>query len=274
MTNDDQTKQEVRKVFDRIANREDWERLYAGAPNRLTYNFISRQRAVEEMLACIRLGQVLELGCGTGDLSPFLMERASGYTGVDISEAMIERARANYGRQIGTGRARFEVGDCERLQFGDASFEMVVAVALIEYLPDPSKALDEMRRVLKPGGRLAISTWQVAQTDELRPVLKELGLPSTRAPGWITEPGALEALITRNGFTGVSVTVDSMDFRYADAEEFWQQARGTIVRRQLDPLDPQQKKHALSLLTERMKPHQRADGYYLRASALFAVANI
>lgn len=157
MTNDDQTKQEVRKVFDRIANREDWERLYAGAPNRLTYNFISRQRAVEEMLACIRLGQVLELGCGTGDLSPFLMERASGYTGVDISEAMIERARANYGRQIGTGRARFEVGDCERLQFGDASFEMVVAVALIEYLPDPSKALDEMRRVLKPGGHCLIT---------------------------------------------------------------------------------------------------------------------
>ena len=104
MTNDDQTKQEVRKVFDRIANREDWERLYAGAPNRLTYNFISRQRAVEEMLACIRLGQVLELGCGTGDLSPFLMERASGYTGVDISEAMIERAPTTAGRSARAAR--------------------------------------------------------------------------------------------------------------------------------------------------------------------------
>jgi ubiquinone/menaquinone biosynthesis C-methylase UbiE len=157
MNSDDQRKQAVREVFDRIANREDWERLYAGTPNRLTYNFISRQRAVEEMLAPIRLGRVLELGCGTGDLSPFLIERATGYTGVDISTAMIERARANYGRQIGTGRARFEAGDCERLQFGDASFDTVVAVALIEYLPDPSKALDEMRRVLKPGGHCLIT---------------------------------------------------------------------------------------------------------------------
>jgi hypothetical protein len=64
-----------------------------------------------------------------------------------------------------------------------------------------------------------------------------------------------------------------MDFRYADAEEVWQQGRGTGMRRILDTLDATQKKHALSLLTERMKPHHRDDGYYLGAAALLAVAN-
>jgi len=66
--------------------------------------------------------------------------------------------------------------------------------------------------------------------------------------------------------------MDSMDFRYADAEDVWQTARGTGMRRLLDRLDATQKKQALSLFTERMKPHQRADGYYLRATALLAVA--
>jgi len=63
-----------------------------------------------------------------------------------------------------------------------------------------------------------------------------------------------------------------MDFRYTDAEDVWQTARGTGMRRLLDRLDATQKGRALSLFTERMKPHQRDDGYYLRATALLAVA--
>jgi trans-aconitate methyltransferase len=63
-----------------------------------------------------------------------------------------------------------------------------------------------------------------------------------------------------------------MDFRYTDAEDVWQTARGTGMRRLLDRLDATQKNRALSLFTERIKPHQREDGYYLRATALLAVA--
>ena len=232
------------------------------------------RRLVE--VAAVKVGaRVLDIASGRGAVLFPAAERVGAggeVVGIDLADAM---ALATSEEAASRGlKARVSVMDAEELTFQDASFDFVTCGFGIMFFPDQDRGLAQMRRVLKPGGRLAISTWQVAQTDELRPVLKELGLPSTRAPGWITEPGALEALITRNGFTGVSVTVDSMDFRYADAEEFWQQARGTIVRRQLDPLDPQQKKHALSLLTERMKPHQRADGYYLRASALFAVANI
>ena len=72
-----------------------------------------------------------------------------------------------------------------------------------------------MRRVLKPGGCLAVSTWRVAQGADLHPVLKEMGIPRrSHNPGWITEPDILEALIHRNGFTDISVKMDSMDFRY------------------------------------------------------------
>jgi hypothetical protein len=67
--------------------------------------------------------------------------------------------------------------------------------------------------------------------------------------------------------------MDSMDFRYSDAEDVWQTARGTGMRRVLDKLDATQKERALSLFTEHMKPHRRDDAYYLRATALLAVAN-
>ena len=142
----------------------------------------------------------------------------------------------------------------------------------IMFFPDQDCGLAQMRRVLKPGGCLALSTWRVSQGVDFYPIFREIGVSATRTPGWITEPDTLEALILRNGFTDISVKMDSMDFRYADAEDVWQTGRGTGVRRVLDTLDATQKQRALSLVTERMKPHQRDDGYYLKATALLAVA--
>ena len=95
---------------------------------------------------------------------------------------------------------------------------------------------------------IAISTWRVAQGTDLHPVLKEMGIPRGQNPGWITEPDILEALIHRNGFTDIGVKMDSMDFRYADAEDVWQTARGTGMRRVLDRLDATQKQRALRYL--------------------------
>jgi SAM-dependent methyltransferase len=170
-------------------------------------------------------------------------------------------------------KARVSVMDAEELTFPDASFDCVTCGFGIMFFPDQDRGLAHMRRVLKAGGCLALSTWRVSQADELLPVLNAIGIPPSRNPGWITEPDRLEALLRRNGFTGIRVKSDAMDFRYADAEEVWQQGRGTGMRRILDTLDAMQKKHALALLTERMKPHQRDDGYYLGATALLAVAN-
>jgi ubiquinone/menaquinone biosynthesis C-methylase UbiE len=63
------------------------------------------------------------------------------------------------------------------------------------FFPDQDRALAQMRRVLKPGGCLAVSAWRVGQGADLRPVLKEMGILPNRGPGWITEPDILEALI-------------------------------------------------------------------------------
>ena len=217
---------------------------------------------------------VLDIAAGRGAVLFPVAERVGTggeVVGIDLADAM---AHATSEEAASRGlKARVNVMDAEELTFPDASFDCVTCGFGIMFLPDQDRGLAQMRRVLKPGGCLALSTWRVTQGDALHPVLNAIGIPPSRNPGWITEPDILEALIRRNGFTGISVKIDSMDFRYADAEEVWQQGRGTGQRRILDTLDATQKKHALSLLTERMKPHQRHDGYYITATALLAVAN-
>lgn len=150
-------KQGVAQVFDNIALKSSWEKLYQGKIDRISYNFASRQRAVEELLKPYVSGKALDIGCGSGDLAVFYAAKGAGYTGVDLSSSMIERARSNYAALIREGRADFKVADCENLPFNDGEFDVLSAVALIEYLPDPLKALGEIFRVVKTGGYILIT---------------------------------------------------------------------------------------------------------------------
>jgi ubiquinone/menaquinone biosynthesis C-methylase UbiE len=150
-------KEDVIQVFDAIAARASWEKLYSEKPNRINYGFITRQRAVEEMIGPYAKGKVLDLGCGSGDLSVFYAKKGADYIGVDLSSKMIERANKNYANLVQQKKAVFQVGDCENLPFQDGEFDALSAVALIEYLPDPSKALDEMARITKKGGIVLLS---------------------------------------------------------------------------------------------------------------------
>jgi SAM-dependent methyltransferase len=230
------------------------------------------RRLVE--LANIPVGaRVLDIATGRGAVLFPVAERVGAdgaIVGIDLAEAM---AHATSEEAVRRGlKASVKVMDAEELIFPDECFDCVTCGFGIMFFPDQDRGLAQMRRVLRPGGRLAISTW-VARGDEIHAVLGAMGIPSSRNPGWITEPDVLEALVRRNGFSDICVKSDSMDFRYSDAEEVWQQGRGTGVRRILDTLDTTQKQRALSLLAERLKPHQCHDGIYLRATALLAVAN-
>ena len=150
-------KHEVTQVFDNIASKSSWEKLYLGRIDRVSYNFASRQRTVEELLEPYAVGKALDIGCGSGDLAVFYTGKGMGYTGVDLSSSMIERANSKYAGLVREGRADFKVADCENLPFNDGEFDVLSAVALIEYLPDPSKTLDEICRVIKTGGHVLIT---------------------------------------------------------------------------------------------------------------------
>jgi SAM-dependent methyltransferase len=163
--------------------------------------------------------------------------------------------------------------DAEHLDFPDAAFDRVLCGFGVMFFPNQDRALREFRRVLKPEGRLGVSTWRIEQTSELKTVMTELGMGPPGQPGWITEPDELSRLLTRTGFTNVRIQVDSQSFRYTDVDEYWRQARGTGFRRVLDALDAVQAERVRAALAERVRPHQRPDGIYLPAAALLAVGN-
>jgi ubiquinone/menaquinone biosynthesis C-methylase UbiE len=106
---------------------------------------------LEEPIDALR---VLDVGTAAGALAERLLDRGAEVTGVDISPEMIEVARARCG-----GRGRFLAADLSQtLPFDDDSFDGVVASLVMHYVEDWTAVLDELSRVLRPGGWLIVST--------------------------------------------------------------------------------------------------------------------
>ena len=97
---------------------------------------------------------MLDVGCGPGVMVEYALDHDYEFVGLDISEEMIRECESRFDGQSGVG---FVVGDVEDLEWEDATFDVVVAMGLVEYLHDDSMAIREMVRVLKPGGTLVVS---------------------------------------------------------------------------------------------------------------------
>ncbi|MET4100577.1 ubiquinone/menaquinone biosynthesis C-methylase UbiE [Agrococcus sp. UYP10] len=96
---------------------------------------------------------ILDAGCGSGPLTLALRERGAVVTGIDASPAMVALARARLGDDV-----PLHVGDlAEPLPFPDGAFDDVIASLVLHYLEDWDAPLAELRRVLRPGGRLILS---------------------------------------------------------------------------------------------------------------------
>ena len=127
---------------------------------------------------------VLDLGAGTGDLSEaFLRAGARRVVGLDVSDAMLIRAREKYGVE----RLDWLQGDALRLPFADESFDVVGSAFVLRNLPDLAGSFEEMARVLRPGGRL-VGLDITHPPDSLWGRVLRLGFEQgvTRAAGWLS----------------------------------------------------------------------------------------
>jgi len=101
--------------------------------------------------------RVLDVACGTGVVAITAARRGAKASGLDLTPALIERARQNAG--IAAVDVDFVEGDAEALPYPDASFDVVLSQYGHMFAPRPAVAVREMLRVLKAGGRIAFSTW-------------------------------------------------------------------------------------------------------------------
>jgi 2-polyprenyl-6-hydroxyphenyl methylase/3-demethylubiquinone-9 3-methyltransferase len=96
--------------------------------------------------------RVLDVGCGAGNsYAPPIAQRVASYTGVDASAAAVELARAG-------GLDATVIDDAASLPFPDGEFDLAICIEVFEHLFEPHRAAAEIRRVLRPGGRLVAST--------------------------------------------------------------------------------------------------------------------
>lgn len=145
----------VREYFDRHAAA--WvEQAYVGEriPPKFPLGAERVRLAVEGVSPAVSEGgSLVDLGCGGGQLCLHAARLGWEVTGVDVAPAMIEESR-----QLCEGLpVRLVVGSYEESGLADASVDAVTAMGLIEYLPDDRGLLDEAARLLRPGGRVAIS---------------------------------------------------------------------------------------------------------------------
>lgn len=161
---------------------------------------------------------VLDVGTATGNVAFAAAERGAHATGLDLTPRMLEMATA---RRLEKGRqATFVLGDAEDLPFPDGSFDVVLSACGLWFAPRPERAVQEVLRVLRPGGRFGLANFTpigyMGRLNEL--ITDRLPLPVA-----VPEPnlwGREDITRTRLAdFTDVAMTTRNVDYTFGSATE-------------------------------------------------------
>jgi SAM-dependent methyltransferase len=211
---------------------------YEGGFARLTV------RAAGPLLDAAGVGagtEVLDVGTGPGVVAAVAMERRAKVTAVDAEPSMAEAAARNVpGLDV-------RVAVLPDLPLPDADFDAVTGNFVINHAGHPAAVLAELRRVLRPGGRLALTCWSNPPSPALglaREAIEAAGVPWPQdipVPPFrpYSSPRAFAALLAGVGFTGTAARLLNWEHR-VDPQEWWQVYRaqvgtnGAVIARQDD----------------------------------------
>jgi SAM-dependent methyltransferase len=169
---------------------------------------------------------VLDVGSGTGALTTAVaaVAPASRIIGIDPAAPYIAFAQA---RHPG-GLIRFEVGDAQQLRFLDGSFDRTLSLLVLNFVPDPAEALDEMIRVAGPGGTVAAAVWDYGQGMEMLRVFWDEAVAlnpaadardERRMP--LSRQGELAALWREHGLVDVSEEALTIRTQFSTFDDYW-----------------------------------------------------
>jgi|SRR5579872_2554234 len=206
------SKEQVWTHFSSLAERGVWASLYEPGTRITAENssFLIRARRVMELLQAsrVKIGHLLDVGCGTAPLGPAVVAMGSRYTGIDFSRDMIESAQQIMKDSVATGAVHLSVGDAMNLELADGSFPAVVAMGLLEYFTREQmpQVMHEIARVLEPGG-VAIIT--IPKKWHWQRVVNAALTPLREAVRW--RPQSQLKLAKKEGFKRLYLTPGELD---------------------------------------------------------------
>jgi SAM-dependent methyltransferase len=230
-----------------------------------------------EMLAPQAGERVLDVATGTG-VAAFMASDLVGDDGevvaTDLSQKMVEQTAA-YARRQGVGNMTFQRMDAEQLSFPDASFDVVMCVLGLMYPADPQRAVEEMHRVLKPGGRAGACVWgrrdhcgwaeifpitDARVESDVCPMFFQLGLPK-----------ALTFAFERAGFKEVRDERTEVTLTWqSEGEMLSAFFAGGPVALAYSKFSPEVKDQVHTEFLDSVRDYQRGDGFDIPGEFVFA----
>ncbi|HET7738290.1 MAG TPA: methyltransferase domain-containing protein [Tepidiformaceae bacterium] len=212
----DERKQAMRQVFDSIAG---------------DYDILPFTRlAVERLIALAPISpgaRLLDVATGTGlaaIAAAYRVGPGGTILGVDISPGMLRHARQNAARSH-LGTLTFVEGDAERLDLPDGTFDGVICASSLFLIPDMDAAVAEWRRVVKPGGFAAFTSFGPGLLEPLRAMWEagtaNLGLQSSVPPMGLPDAASCKAILERHGFERVESHAEDQACPIESADEWW-----------------------------------------------------
>jgi SAM-dependent methyltransferase len=166
----------------------------------------------------------LDVGCGTGAFTELVMERCSpSETGaVDPSADQIKFAQT----RASASQVDYQVGNALALPFGNDEFDVAAMALAINFVPDPSKAISEMKRVVKPGGMVATYMWDLAgkaaTQEPLREALEAMGVAVQPPPRVeFTRLDTMRDLLVSAGLSDVEGRTIETRLEFDDFDDYW-----------------------------------------------------
>jgi ubiquinone/menaquinone biosynthesis C-methylase UbiE len=234
-------------------------------------------------LAGVTVGsQVLDLGAGTGDQTLLAAQRVGpggAVLATDISASMLDLAR-EAARAADLLNVQTRVMDAQHLELESGSFDAVIARFSLQFVPDVRRALAEVRRVLKPGGRLAALVYSAVEKNPYRAAPQAIasrlaGRPFPEpGPGqWaLNEPATLVDAYRQAGFQEVDVRPATLAWRFPSLEDALrnlEEAQPLFVKL-LDELSEADRATAWAEIERTLQPFVGRDGFEAPCEALIA----
>jgi SAM-dependent methyltransferase len=229
---------------------------------------------------------VLDIGCGTGQTTRQAARtaQAGSALGVDVSAPAIERAR-ELARAEELRNVTFERADAQVCRFPQERFDLAVSRFGTMFFDDPAAAFANIRRALRPGGRLVMMVWQAHERNEWDVAIHQslgaaegpMTLPAGGAgPFSLADPPAVTEILEAARFAGVAFTDVREPVYYGpDVAAALDWVRGfTCTSEALKRLDPAAAAGAVTRLRETLSAHTSDDGIWFNSRAWIVTAHL